>query len=96
MQVLFTSIGAIRQVLRQRGLTTKILADARLQDLQRAINQGHPVIVSTDEGGHWSVVYGYSTRHIFVSDPSLGTGLRCRMPVARFRKRWDRWMMAMT
>ncbi len=88
-----TSTNAMRRILHKERLTIKILADAQLQDLRRAINQGHPVIVSTEEGGHWSVVYGYSTGHIFVSDSSLRTGLRCRMPVARFRKQWDRWMM---
>jgi predicted double-glycine peptidase len=89
-----TSTGAIRRVLRQRGLTTKIVANARLRDLRWAIDQGHPALVSTEEGEHWAVVYGYSTRHIFVGDPSLRAGLRCRMPVARFRRQWDRWMMA--
>jgi ABC-type bacteriocin/lantibiotic exporter with double-glycine peptidase domain len=91
-----TSIGAIRRVLRQRGLTTKIVVDARLQDLRRAIDQGHPALISTEGGEHWSVVYGFSSGHLFVCDSSLKFGLRCRWQIVKFRRLWDGWMMSMT
>jgi predicted double-glycine peptidase len=51
----------------------------------------------TDEDGeHYAVVYGYSSSHIFVSNPSLNilTGygsLSCAIPKSEFQKIWDRW-----
>ena len=41
-------------------------------DLKSAIDEGHPVLISTHKWFHYSVVYGYSDSHYFVMNPSLG------------------------
>jgi hypothetical protein len=43
-----------------------------LRDLKSAINAACPVNVRLYDGWHYSVVHGYSNRHVFVMNPSLG------------------------
>jgi ABC-type bacteriocin/lantibiotic exporter with double-glycine peptidase domain len=88
-----TSTNAMRRILHNKGLTTTIIAQARLKDLRKAIAAGHPVIFSARGGEHWAVAYGYSPGHIFVADSSPTAGLHCRFTVQRFRTYWDNWMM---
>jgi hypothetical protein len=45
------------------------------------------------EGGHWAVVYGYSSGHIHVADSSVKRAVLCRHATQRFLQRWDRWAM---
>ena len=89
-----TSITAIRQLLKSRGLTTTIRVDATLRDIKRAIYSGCPVLVSFSHDEHWAVVYGYSKKAIYIADSSITKNLRCRVSKARFLRQWDGWMMA--
>jgi ABC-type bacteriocin/lantibiotic exporter with double-glycine peptidase domain len=89
-----TSITPIRQLLNSRGLRTTIRANATIRDIKRAIDFGHPVLVSLCNGEHWAVVYGYSKRAIYVADSSITKNLWCRVSMARFLRQWDMWMMA--
>ena len=59
-------------MLRKHGL--KVVLDTRMviRDLKSAINSGSPELVSLYDGWHYSVVYGYDSKHIFVMNPSLG------------------------
>lgn len=88
-----TRQGPILTLFRQRGLEPIIQARATLRDLRRGIDQGAPSLVSVNDGGHGSVVCGYSRGTICLADPSIYQGLRRGISVERFRKRWDRWAM---
>jgi ABC-type bacteriocin/lantibiotic exporter with double-glycine peptidase domain len=87
----------IRQLLAKRGLIARRINRPTISQLRQAIDVGCPVLVSVDakdiEGGHWAVVYGYSSGHIFVADPSLKRAFRCRHTTAEFVNRWDKWAM---
>jgi ABC-type bacteriocin/lantibiotic exporter with double-glycine peptidase domain len=89
-----TSISAIRQLMKSRGLTTTICVDATIRDVKRAIDSGQPVLVSLSGSKHWAVVYGYSREAVFVADSSITKNLWCRVSKTRFHRQWDRWMMS--
>ena len=91
-----TDVSDIKRVLKRYGLAFQILRKPGLRDLKAAIDDDCPVLISLCNGSHYSVVYGYSDSHIFVSNPSLNilTGfgsIRCAIPNAEFRRVWDRW-----
>ena len=87
----------IRWVLKGYGLVCKTLRKPGLQDLKAAIHKGCPVLISTWEGEHWSVFYGFETSHVFISNPSVdasedGVGaIRCAVTNRDFKKMWDRY-----
>jgi predicted double-glycine peptidase len=82
-----TSPTDIKRVLRKHGLKVHVNADMGLRDLRKAINAGSPVLVSLYDGWHYSVVYGYSDKYIFVMNPSLGEmgSLKCAVRLAEWR-----------
>lgn len=88
-----TNLKDIKRVFRKHGLTAHVIAKANLRDLRKAIDANHPALISTLEGEHWSVVYGYSPTHIYVCDPSLMVNVWCRISKSEFAEQWDRWCM---
>jgi len=92
-----TSPSDIKRVLKGYGLECQTLQKPTLRDLKAAINEGCPMLISTWEGEHWSVFYGYEASHAFISNPSLdassdGVGaIRCAVTKREFKKMWDRY-----
>jgi ABC-type bacteriocin/lantibiotic exporter with double-glycine peptidase domain len=91
-----TSVSNIKRVLKRYGLTCRTLRKPGLRDLKAAIDDDCPVLISLYDSEHYAVVFGYSSNHIFVSNPSLNilTGygrIRCGITKSEFRKIWDRW-----
>lgn len=88
-----TSPTDIKRVLREHSLKVRVNADMGLRDLKSAINDGSPVLVSLEDGWHYSVVYGYSAKQIFVMNPSLGEmgSIKCAVGLTQWRKIWDQW-----
>ena len=85
-----TDVSDIKRVLKRYGLTYRTLRKPGLCDLRTAINDECPILIPLYDGEHYAVVYGYSSNHMFVSNPSLNR-LRCAIPNAEFRSDWDRW-----
>jgi ABC-type bacteriocin/lantibiotic exporter with double-glycine peptidase domain len=94
-----TSVSDIKRVVKRYGLTCKILRKPGIRDLEAAIDDECPVLITLYDDEHYSVVYGYSRTHIFVMNPSLdftedGVGsISCAIPKDQFRKTWDRWAL---
>jgi len=92
-----TDVSDIKRVLKRHGLKCRTLRKPGLRDLRAAIDNDCPIFVSLYDGEHYSVVYGYSSGHIFVMNPSLdfteeGVGsLKCAVSKDQFRHMWDRW-----
>jgi ABC-type bacteriocin/lantibiotic exporter with double-glycine peptidase domain len=91
-----TSVSDIKRVFRRYHLNYRTLRKPGLWDLKAAIDDDCPILITLNDGEHYTVVYGYSSSHIFLSNPSLNilTGygsIRCAIPNAEFRKIWDRW-----
>jgi len=88
-----TPRAAIKRVLRTHGLRIHVNTNMSLRDLKSAINAGCPVIVRLYEGWHYSVIYGYSDRHIFVMNPSLGEmgSVCCAVGLDEWHQIFDRW-----
>jgi ATP-binding cassette subfamily B protein len=85
-----TSRRDIRRVLQRHGLKCRTISN-----LKSAIDDGYPVLVSTHDRWHYSVVYGSSSSAFFVMNPSLGAmgSLRCAVSKKEFRRVWDRWAL---
>jgi len=85
-----TSIRDIKRVLKRHGLKYR-----KIKDLKNAIDEGYPVLVSTHKHWHYSVVYGYSSSHFFVMNPSLGEmgSLSCALKKKKCKGMWDGWAM---
>ena len=83
-----TSPSDIKRVLRKYGLQTHTDTNMNLRDLKASINAGSPILVSLYDGWHYSVVYGYSNKHVFVMNPS---SLKCAVGLSEWRRSWDRW-----
>jgi len=94
-----TGVSDIRRVFKKYGLECRTLRKPVIRDLKAAIDDGCPVLISTWDGEHYSVVYGYSKSELFVMNPSLdaspdGVGsLSVVVSKAAFRRSWDRWAM---
>ena len=92
-----TDVSDIKRVLKRHGLKCRTLRKPGLRDLKAAIDDDCPILVSLYDGEHYAVVYGYSSGHIFVMNPSLdftedGVGsLWCAVRNDQFRRIWDRW-----
>ncbi len=78
------------RVLKRHGLKYR-----KTQNLKSAIDEGHPVLVSTHKHWHYSVVSGYSPSHYFVRNPSLGEmgSLSCAVRKKKFKRMWDGWAL---
>ena len=87
-----TAAGPIMKLLRRRGLSVRVLRRARMRDLDAAVEQGRPCIVSLSDGEHWGVVGGTSRSRVFVTDSSPWRWWSA-VPRKRFRGEWDGWMM---
>ncbi len=83
----------IKRVLRKHGFRIRVNTDMSLRDLKAAVAAGCPVIVRLYDGWHYSVVYGYSDKHVFVMNPSLGEmgSVGCAIRFAEWRSMFDRW-----
>jgi ABC-type bacteriocin/lantibiotic exporter with double-glycine peptidase domain len=88
-----TSTNNIKRVLRTYGLNIRVNTKMNMWALKETINTGSSVLVSLYEGWHYSVVYRYSSKHIFIMNPSLGSmgSLFCAVRKDRFRRIWDRY-----
>ena len=65
-----------------------------MRDLTLAIDDGSPILISTHDSWHYSVVFGYSSTHVFVMNPAvIGEcgSLWCRLPKKEFLAEWDSW-----
>ena len=84
---------AIKRVLRKHGFRIRVNTDMSLRDLKSAIHAGSPVIVRLYDGWHYSVVYGYSDRHVFVMNPSLGEmgSVCCAVRLNEWQRMFDGW-----
>jgi ABC-type bacteriocin/lantibiotic exporter with double-glycine peptidase domain len=87
----------IKRVLEGFGLECRTLRKPKLRDLKASIDKGCPVLVSLFGGEHYGVVFGTSTDHIFVMNPSIdlssdGVGsVHTAVRKDLFRRQWDRW-----
>jgi predicted double-glycine peptidase len=81
----------IKRVLRRHGLTYRTI-----RNLKSAIDVGDPVLISTHGRWHYSVVFGYSSTHFFVMNPSLGQmgSLKSGIKRKEFRRVFDGWALA--
>lgn len=88
-----TSPSDIKRVLKKYGLKVQVNAKMTFRDIRKAINNGSPVLVSVNDGWHYSVVYGYSDTHIFVMNPSLGEMGSMKVAVSKsdWRDVFDSW-----
>lgn len=96
-----TSVSDIKRVLKRHGLKYCTLRKPGLRVLKAAIDDDCPVLISLYDSEHYAVVYGYSSSHIFVSNPSLNilTGygsIRCGITKSEFRKEWDNWAIVIS
>ena len=80
--------------------------DMSVADLERSIDQGHPVLVvgqawrgpeeagkpwsQVEQAGHYMVVIGYDERSLFLEDPDM-LGSQGSIPKSEFVDRWHDW-----
>ncbi|HTY11737.1 MAG TPA: cysteine peptidase family C39 domain-containing protein [Bacteroidota bacterium] len=83
-----TSISDIKRVLKRHGLKYR-----KIRDLRRAIDDGHPALLSLYEHWHYPVCYGQSDSHYFVMKPSLGDmgSLSRAVRKKKLKRVWDGW-----
>jgi len=77
------------KVSKRFGLTGFVKQKSNIQELRKIINKNIPVIVawtSPEEGGHYSVVVGFSRSYIFIADPHFGKIKKHK--IKWFEKRW--------
>jgi ABC-type bacteriocin/lantibiotic exporter with double-glycine peptidase domain len=89
-----TDVSDIKKVLTKHGLKSQEKNRCQMSDLTRAIDDGNPVLISTHDSWHYSVVYGYSRGGIFVTNPAIiGScgNLWCRVLKKDFAASWDHW-----
>ncbi len=72
----------------KNGLDVQINEKSTISFIQAAIGNGHPLLITVDDGDHWAVVYGYSDDGIFVLDSSRSRFLN-QWGYGEFIKRWD-------
>lgn len=74
-----TSAEAQLATLRHLGLFPRFVTDASVEDLKQEIDNNRPVgvgwlhkshVSNPSGGGHWSVVVGYNSRGVIMSDPN--------------------------
>ena len=94
-----TSTEGIRRVLRYYGLPFRARQRMCADDLRRAIDGGHPTLVTLQayresarpyrelwDDGHWVVAIGYDRRRIYYEDPSAFH--RTWLADEELRQRW--------
>jgi hypothetical protein len=77
-------------VLKRHGLKYR-----KIRNLERAIDDGHRVLLSLYEHWHYSVCFGYSSSHFFVMNPSSGEMGSFSIAVSKkkFKRIWDGWAL---
>lgn len=94
----------LAEVAEHRGLKAKVCEDCRLEDLERELAMGYPVIVLNQswreqvdgpwseewDSGHYVIVIGMDAGRVYVEDPSL-KGSRGWLPRQEFVERWHDW-----
>jgi hypothetical protein len=99
-------IDRLAEVARRRGLETWLAENFAIEDLEREVRAGHPVIVLTQswrtnpqtpwrqdwDDGHYLVVIGIDPWFVYVEDPSLEDA-RGFIPREEFLDRWHCWNM---
>jgi len=84
---------ALRRVLRARGC---VVAEVRSwAAARRALAAGRVLIAGVD-GDHYAVWHGLSDTRVFLADPSIRRMLGRTQAVKLFRRRWDRWALAVS
>lgn len=94
---------SILRVARERGLRAELREGLGLEDLRASLQRGVPVIADIQawtngkpagfswkddwEDGHYVIVLGMDSNHIYVEDPSL-LGCRGTIPRQEFLERW--------
>ncbi len=86
----------VASALRRAGITVRKRATTTFEDFAKAIDAGHPVIVSvasriSDDVGHWATVYGYRRRPKAVLLSGFGELFMARTKIVTwsdFRARW--------
>jgi predicted double-glycine peptidase len=94
---------AIERVARSYGLQAELRQHVKLEDLQKELDQGRPVIVDAQawrtgaelklpwskvwESGHYMVAIGMDADNLYLEDPSL-LGSRGFTPRREFLERW--------
>ena len=88
-----TNRSDIKRILRMHGLIVQINTDMDMRDLKNAIKSGSPVLVSLYDHWHYGVVFGISSTHVFVSNPSLGEmgSIKVAVNKSEWRDMFDRW-----
>jgi ABC-type bacteriocin/lantibiotic exporter with double-glycine peptidase domain len=89
-----TDVTDVRKVFLKHRLKFIEKKHCRLPDVRKAIDDGNPVLISVNQGSHYSVVFGYSNAHIYVMNPAVfgGSGsIFCRVPRKDFADFWDHW-----
>ena len=87
-----TTEKAIIKLFREKGLKVRIKRNALRVDINKAVNEGYPILISMYEGEHWCLIYGYSLEGVFVLDSALNRLLN-EMSWKKFLKVWDeRWI----
>ena len=94
-----TSTAGILRVLRYYGGPFRARQRMRIDDLRRAIDDGHPTLITLQayresnrpyrelwEDGHWVVAIGYDKRRILFEDPSAFH--RTWLADEELRQRW--------
>lgn len=82
----------IKRVLGMYRLKYHVEPRGSLGSVRRAIDTGYPVLVSTVQEDHWSVVYGYSDRAVYESDSNPLKNWRRRVSVRGFQRQWGGMM----
>ncbi len=89
-----TDVSDIIRVFQKHHLKASERKHCRLYDLRNAIDDGNPVLVSVDDGSHYSVVFGYSKSCFYVMNPAIigsSGSLICRIVKRDFSDSFDHW-----
>lgn len=90
---LATTSGAIREYLRQKGLSAQDYSRASFRDLIQQVNQGYPAVVLLDFGGlsqaHYVIVVGYNLKSSTVVLHDSLEGPYVEMPIPLFQRMWQ-------
>ena len=86
-----TAPSNLKRVLRKYGLKVAERDQMRIRDLKGAIEDGSPVLISTQGHMHYATVFGIGRRVVFVSDSVVYGSVRCAWSKEEFRGTWTRW-----
>jgi predicted double-glycine peptidase len=100
-----TDYHEIIRFARSKGLTVETAENMTLEDLRRAVDADHPVVVAFQawgdhpenyaaawEDGHYSIVIGVDNNNVYLMDPST-IGNYTFVPIPEFLARWHDYYM---